>query len=344
MTATSYIMSCLQTEIHVIQDPADKDSLIKKNLDRSLELAAYVMATEESRLLLLPEAWLQGFAPNRSVADWLKICIQIPGPETEKLGAFCRHHQIYIAGSAFERSDVWPDRIFNAAFIVGPSGKIELKYRQLNPETLNGLLPVTSPADMLDEYVRREGELPLFPVLDTSLGRLACLVGNDVNFFEHTRTLVLRGAEILLHHTAETTGAAFPVWEEMRRARAYENVAYFASVNNGGLLGSGAPRTRARGHSEVINYEGKPMAAADGGGEVALHVAISLQRLRDRRMQVRMNFPAQSKIKMYGPTYRKANRIPNNAWAARSLKSADEGPQLVRKVIYTVSPSTAKKT
>ena len=339
MKDTSYVMSCFQTEIHVIPDPADKDKLVNQNLDRSLELAAHAVATEESRLLILPEAWLQGFVPNRSLTEWLKICIQIPGPETENLGTFCRQHQIYIAGTAFERSDAWPDRMFNAAFIVGPSGKVELKYRQVNPETLNGLLPVTSPADVLEQYARREGESPLFPVLDTPLGRLACLVGNDVNFFEHTRTLVLRGAEILLHLTAETTAAAFPVWEDMRRARAYENVAYFASVNNGGLLGSGAPRVRSRGHSEIINYEGKPMATADSAGEVGIHATISLQRLRYRRTQVRMNFPAQSKIKMYGPTYRKADRIPNNAWAAQPLKSTDEGPRLVRKVIAAISAS-----
>lgn len=339
----SYVLSCLQTEIHVIQDPADKDPVIKRNLDRTLEVAAHAVATEESRLLVLPEAWLQGFVPNRSISDWLKVCILIPGPETEKLGNFCRQHQIYLAGTAFERSDAWPDRIFNTAFIIGPSGKVELKYRQLNPETLNGLLPVTSPADILDEYARREGELPLFPVLDSPLGRLACLVGNDVNFFEHTRTLVLRGAEVLLHHTAETTAASFPVWEEMRRARSYENVSYFASVNNGGLLGSGAPRVRSRGHSEIISYEGKPLATADSAGEVALHAIISLQQLRFRRTQVRMNFPAQSKIKMYGPTYRKAERIPNNVWASRPLESPEEGPQLVRRVIKALStPRVAK--
>jgi predicted amidohydrolase len=343
MKYSTYVLSCLQTEIHVIQDPADKDPIIKRNLDRTLEVAAHAVATEESRLLILPEAWLQGFVPNRSISDWLKVCIPIPGPETEKLGNFCRQHQIYLAGTAFERSDAWPGRIFNTAFIVGPSGKVELKYRQLNPETLNGLLPVTSPADILNEYARREGELPLFPVLDTPLGRLACLVGNDVNFFEHTRTLVLRGTEILLHHTAETTAASFPVWEEMRRARAYENVSYFASVNNGGLSGSGAPRMRSRGHSEIISYEGKPLATADSAGEVALHTIISLQQLRFRRTEVRMNFPAQSKIKMYGPTYRKAERIPNNAWASRPLESPDEGPQLVRRVIEALSTSRVAK-
>jgi predicted amidohydrolase len=332
-------MSCLQCEIFVIQDPTDKDKLVEKNLDRSLELAAYAAATEESRLFILPEAWLQGVVPNRAVADWLKVCIAIPGSETDKLGDFCRQHGAYIAGTAFERSDAWPDRFFNTAFIVGPSGKVELKYRQLNPETLNGLLPVTSPADVLDQYARREGESPLFPVLDTPLGRLACLVGNDVNFFEHTRTLVLRGAEILLHLTAETTAAAFPVWEDMRRARAYENVAYFASVNNGGLLGSGAPRVRSRGHSEIISYEGKPLATADSAGEIGIHATMSLQRLRHRRTEVRMNFPAQSKIKMYGPTYRKADRMPNNAWTAQPITSAGEGPQLVRKVIEKLSAS-----
>ena len=339
MRDSSYVMSCLQCEIFVIQDPADKDELLKKNLDRSLELAAYAVATEQSRLFILPESWLQGFVPNRTVADWLKVCIQISGPETDKLGDFCLQHGVYIAGAAFEKSDAWPDRFFNTAFILGPSGNVELKYRQLNPETLNGLLPVTSPADVLSEYARRDGEVPLFPVLDTPLGRLACLVGNDVNFFEHTRSLVLRGAEVLLHLTAETTAAAFPVWEEMRRARAYENVAYFASVNNGGLLGSGAPRVRSRGHSEIIDYEGKALATVDSAGESAIHATISLQRLRHRRLQVRMNFPAQSKIKMYGPTYRKADRIPNNAWTAQPIMSAGEGPQLVQKVLEKISAS-----
>ena len=339
MRDSGYVMSCLQCEIFVIQDPADKDELLKKNLDRSLELAAYAVATEQSSLFILPEGWLQGFVPNRALADWLKVCIQIPGPETDKLGDFCRQHGVYIAGAAFEKSDAWPDRFFNTAFILGPSGNVELKYRQLNPETLNGLLPVTSPADVLNEYARRDGEVPLFPVLDTPLGRLACLVGNDVNFFEHTRSLVLRGAEVVLHLTAETTAAAFPVWEEMRRARAYENVAYFASVNNGGLLGSGAPRVRSRGHSEIIDYEGKALATVDSAGESAIHAKISLQRLRHRRLQVRMNFPAQSKIKMYGPTYRKADRIPNNAWTTQPIMSAGEGPQLVQKVVEKISAS-----
>jgi predicted amidohydrolase len=337
MSGSSYVMSCLQCEISVIQDPADKDLLLKRNLKRSLELAAYAVATEESRLLILPEGWLQGFVPNRTVADWLKVCVQIPGPETDALGDFCRRHNTYFAGAAFEKSDVWPDRFFNTAFIVGPSGKVELKYRQLNPESLNGLLPVTSPADVLDEYAHKEGESRLFPVLETPLGRLACMVGNDLSFFEHTRTLVLRGAEVVLHLTGETTAARFPVWEEMRRARAYENVAYLASVNNGGCLGSGAPRVRSRGHSEIISYEGKPLASADSGGETAIHGSFSVERLRHRRLEVRMNFPAQSKIKMYGPTYRKANRIPNNAWSTKPITSAAEGPELVRKVIEKMS-------
>ena len=76
MSGSSYVMSCLQCEISVIQDPADKDPLLK-NVKRSLGLPAYAVATEESRLLILPEGWLQGFVPNRSVADWLKVCIRI---------------------------------------------------------------------------------------------------------------------------------------------------------------------------------------------------------------------------------------------------------------------------
>jgi predicted amidohydrolase len=101
MKDSSYVMSCLQTEIQVIQDPVDKERLVKQNLERSLELAAHAVATEESRLLVLPEAWLQGFVPKRGIADWPKVCIVIPGPETDKLGDFCRHYGIYLAATAF---------------------------------------------------------------------------------------------------------------------------------------------------------------------------------------------------------------------------------------------------
>ena len=132
MKESSYGISCLQTEVHVIQNPADKERLVKHNLERSIELAAHAVATEESRLLILPEAWLQGFVPNRRIRDWLKVCIAIPGPETEKLGEFCRRHGTYLAGTAFEHSDAWPNRMFNTAFIVGPSGDVELKYRQVS--------------------------------------------------------------------------------------------------------------------------------------------------------------------------------------------------------------------
>jgi hypothetical protein len=50
-----------------------------------------------------------------------------------------------------------------------------------------------------------------------------------------------------------------------------------------------------------------------------------------------MNFPAQSKIKMYGPSYRHANGVPNNAWSAKPIAQAGEGPELVRKVIEKIS-------
>ncbi len=329
----TYVLSALQSEIHVIRNLSEKEGVVKKNLDRALELAAHTVATEGSRLLVFAEGWLQGFLTSRALDEWLKICLKVPGPETDRLGEFCRRSGVYLAGAVFEKDDSWPRRFFNTAIVVGPSGKIELKYRQLNPETLNGLMPVTSPADLFDEYVGREGKEVLFPVADTNAGRLSCIVGNDINFPEHSRSLVLRGAEILLHLTGETTAAAHPAWEDVRRSRAYENVAYLVSVSNGGLVAGLGPRLRARGHSEIISYEGKPLASADSGGEIAIHAAVSLSRLRYRRTQVRMNFPAQSKIKMYGATYHKAARMPNNLWASHPIQSAEEGLQQVRKII-----------
>ena len=69
MAESTYILSALQSEIQVIRDPGEKESVVNKNLDRALELATYAVATEGSRLLVFPEGWLQGFLVNRNLDD-----------------------------------------------------------------------------------------------------------------------------------------------------------------------------------------------------------------------------------------------------------------------------------
>lgn len=316
MLVQKYSLACVQAAVQVIDDPGQKDAVIARNLERSLRIAEGAIVRDETKVIVFPEGWLQGHGFWRTSADWNAVCIRIPGPETEKLGEFARRHQVYLAGAAFENDPSWPEVWFTTGFIVGPSGKVELRYRKLQEHNVEGLIPNTSPCDVYSEYVRRYGEDALFPVLDTPYGRLAVIVENDINFFELVRIFTFHGAEIFLHPTAEDHGPQFPSWDQARRSRCYENLCYLASANYGQLLSGSYAAQTPRGCSTVVNFSGNPVAKVEGNGESLLVAPVDLQRLRYRRTEGRMNYPAQVKSELFGKEFSKRVLMPQDTGRA----------------------------
>lgn len=314
--ARKYNLVCVQSAIEIIEDPSQKQATISRNLERSLRVAEGAVVRDEARVVLFPEGWLQGHSFARTKADWKAICIEIPGPETVRMGEFARQHEVYLAGAAFEQDPSWPEVWFTTGFIVGPSGKVELRYRKLQEHNVEGLIPNASPADVYSEYLRRYGEDSIFPVLDTPYGRLAIIVENDVNYFELTRIFTFHGAEIFLHPTSEENGPQFPSWDQARRSRCYENICYLASANSGQIISTYHAAYATRGSSTVINYLGNPVARIEGPGESLLVSPIDLQRLRYRRLEGRLNFPAQVKSELFGKEFGKRVLLPNDTGPA----------------------------
>lgn len=314
--ARKYNLVCVQSAIEVIEDPSQKQATVSRNLERSLRVAEGAVVRDEARVVLFPEGWLQGHSFARTKADWKAICIEIPGPETARMGEFARQHEVYLAGAVFEQDPSWPEVWFTTGFIVGPSGKVELRYRKLQEHNVEGLIPNVSPADVYSEYLRRYGEDSIFPVLDTPYGRLAIIVENDVNYFELTRIFTFHGAEIFLHPTSEENGPQFPSWDQARRSRCYENLCYLASANSGQIISTYHAACATRGSSTVINYQGNPVARIEGPGESLLVSPIDLQRLRYRRLEGRMNFPAQVKSELFGKEFGKQVLLPKDTGPA----------------------------
>ena len=303
--ARKFQIACIQASIEVIDDPQDRGDVLNRNVERGLDIAESAVLRDEAKVIVFPEAWLQGFNHSRSDADWKDVCIQVPGPETEKIGAFAQSHRVYVAGAAFERDPDWPEVWFTTGFIVGPSGEVELRYRKIHEHNVEGLIPNVSPADVYNDYTSRYGEDSLFPVLNTPHGRLAVMVEHDMNFFELSRVLTFRGAEILLHPTAEWNGPMAQTLDQVRRSRAYENFVYLASANAGAIVSRYCAAQASRGCSTVINYLGNVDAAIDGAGESVLVSSIDLDRLRKRRTEVFMNYPAQVKSELFGKEFSK---------------------------------------
>jgi predicted amidohydrolase len=150
--------TALVIQPHVIV--AEDRSTIQKNLERVCNLIDFgVGYTWElpTRLIVLPEYFLQGVTTpgkgEHGIDGFMKKAITIPGPEMDALGAKAREYNLYIAGGGVvEQVPEFPDRWFNTAFIIGPSGKVILKYHKWHIPASIGL--GTSPHDILEEYGR----------------------------------------------------------------------------------------------------------------------------------------------------------------------------------------------
>ena len=118
----------------------------------------------------------------------------IPNEHTDRYIKKAAERDVFIqTGTFLEVDPRWPGVVFNTTCLIGPDGILS-RYRKVNP-----WLPWevhASPHDLAgyDE--------PLFPVVETEIGRLGAAICYDWLFPEAIRALALAGAEVLIRVSA----------------------------------------------------------------------------------------------------------------------------------------------
>ena len=330
----AYDVLMMQTHEAFVGGPEDRDATIDDNLSRALGLARLFCLRPTTRLLVLPEFALQGSDGPHPHEYWERVGIRVPGPETARLGAFARDCNVYVCAMVFEYDPEWPLRYFNTSIIVSPQGDIVLRYRKLQCADLNGLLNVTTPGSVFTRYVERYGYESLFPVVETPIGRLGTLICYDSNWPELWRALALQGAEVICNPTSEIHSDRRPPWYAAKRAHAAENRVYVASANAGSeQFRPGAPVTGMnRGHSALIDFDGRLAACADGPGVVPLVGRIDLAALRRARARA-LARPGVFRPDAVAAAYAAFPGFPLDCFQDQPMVAAAEGPALVRAQI-----------
>ncbi len=158
----------------------------------------------------------------------------VPGPSTDAIAALAREHDLYVIFGLPERDAQDPDKLYNAAAVIGPEGVIGT-YRKVH---LGELPWVTEGVTFTPGTT-----LPLFP---TRFGPVGVQICYDFWFNpELTRLLALKGARLIL---CPVGSFAAPGRADSMRAtalsRAQENLVHVAVSNS-----VGGPGTRAADYS-----------------------------------------------------------------------------------------------
>jgi predicted amidohydrolase len=292
-----YTAIVIQPHVTVAEDRSD----IKKNLERVCNMIDFGVGyfwELPARLVVLPEYFLQGVTTpgkgEHGIEGFMKKAITLDGPEMRRLGEKAKEYNLYIAGGGvIEQVAEFPDRWFNTAFIIGPSGNVELRYHKWHIPASIGL--GTSPHDIFDEYCSVFGGdiKELFPVLETEIGKLGTMTCHDGCTPEVSRALGFNGCEVICHPVAlqEIEGVSEPwdFWMFTRRTRAHDNMAYLLGSNWGRVEYDYYPRAFCPGRSLIIDYTGMVLRCAEYPEEQVIGATIDIESLREHRSRSNHN-------------------------------------------------------
>ncbi len=318
-----YTALVMQPHVSVAED---RDG-IRKNLDRALNMIDFGVGyfwELPVKLAVFPEYFMQGVTTpgkgEHGIDGFMKKAITLDGPEMQRLGDKAREYGMYIAGGGvIEQVKEFPDRWFNTAFIIGPSGDVVLKYHKWHIPASIGL--GTSPHDILEEYSAVFGGdiKTLFPVIDTEIGKLGTMTCHDGCTPEVSRALGYNGVEVICHPVAlqEVEGVSQPwdFWVFTRRTRAHDNMAYVLGSNWGTVDYDFYPRAFCPGGSFAIDYTGMMLRHAPYPQEQVLGVTIDIESLREHRSRCNHNTWVDVRTEGFRQIYEKpiypANQFPS---------------------------------
>jgi 5-aminopentanamidase len=243
----------------------------ERNLDVCLTRVEEAAAAG-AELLVLPECAIPGYMFD-SLEEAMPFAEEIPGPSTETLAAACHRLGMHIVCGLIERDG---DLLRNAAVLVGPDGLIG-SYRKTH-------LPFLG----VDRFVTPGDELV---VHDTPLGRIGVEICYDLRFPEVTRTLALRGADIVAHPTNFPMAAKVQT-EVITRARAAENRVFLLTANRVGKERWG----EFCGWSQIVDPYGNRLAEAGEREEALLVAEIDLEQARDKNYVI----PGEYELYLFG--------------------------------------------
>lgn len=232
--------------------------------DKSLNLEKYrrfvdQAAAKDARLLVLPEASLQGFLfhidhrfdPEESRYHW-ENAEAVPGPSTEIIADWAAENDMHIVFGLLERVDHPATPVLhNSSVLVGPEGYVGT-YRKVH-----------RPSEELLYYQPGRN----WPVFKTTLGHIGMMICYDQCFPEAARELTLRGTEVLAVPNAwpKSDRASDDRYDFYGRARAAENCRWVLQSNQVGPSERGD--FEYLGYSRIIDPTGMVVAYTAEGQE-----------------------------------------------------------------------------
>lgn len=251
---------------------------IKEGLAHNVERMAHWInqactTGKKPDFILFNEFPLTGYSAG-SRDEKLKFTIQIPGPETDRIGELAKACHSYVIFGSYANDPAWPGHILSLNAVIGPDGKLKAKYwKTRNILRVGEEIPTTTIENVNDRYRAMYGLEAEFPVLKTEYGNIAVsTVQLDPFVFA---AFAMRGVEIMFR-----TATLFTKLDV--QATALYNNFYSAMSNITFPPDSGVP-AKFGGNSLIVDNRGNVLAEDPTNNESVIEAEIPIAAFRKGR-------------------------------------------------------------
>jgi predicted amidohydrolase len=212
-------------------------------------------------VLVLPELALTGYT-FENYEEAYSLSEEVGGTFTRELVDIARENSITMAVGFLEREG---KHLYNASFLLDEKGIIGV-YRKIH-------------LFREEKAIFRTGNkgFPIFSIGDIKVGLLVCF---DWIFPEATRTLALKGADIILH----SANLVLPYYQKAAITRAIENRIFIVLANRNGIENRAGIKNEFTGESELVNPEGRIILKASKDEEGIFSIDIDPREARDKNV------------------------------------------------------------
>lgn len=193
------VLKVLQTTVDSLSDFPTIEEGLDHNLKHMEAMAEKACSTgKKPDFLLFHEFPLTGYSGG-SRANKLKFTVEVPGPETERLGKVAKACDAYLIFGTYATDKDWPNHILSVNAVIGRDGVLKKafwKSRNIKRIYKEREIMTTTIEAVRDKYRAKYGPEEEFPVLQTEYGNIAVsTVQRDPFIFA---VFAMRGTEIMV--------------------------------------------------------------------------------------------------------------------------------------------------
>ena len=219
------------------------NSDMESNYNKSMRLVR-AASEQGADLICFPEIQLTPFFPQYAKRDASAYSIALESPFVKEICELCRKLGIYAAPNFY----VEEDRCFyDMSLLIDGSGEIIGSQKMVHVAQCERFYE--------QDYYKPSEEG--FQVFDTKFGKIGIVVCFDRHYPESIRTEALRGAELILIPTANTTSEPSQLFQWEVKIQAFHSSVNIAMCNRVGV-------------EDEMHFSGESIVADHNGDTVAL--------------------------------------------------------------------------